>query len=101
MTAAGLSDKFLSDTKQMVDERYAKLSEFRAMVDAGPVEAMVPLRYMQPLSAASISMTARAANLMQDSDLAHGVSGYHAFLQFNEGFLVFNRIGQQYTKNGS
>ncbi|SMC59735.1 methyl-accepting chemotaxis protein [Rhizobium sp. RU36D] len=101
VTATGLSDKFLSDTKQMVDERYAKLAEFRAMVDAGPVEAMVPLRYLQPLSAASISMTARAANLMQDSDLAHGVSGYHAFLQFNEGFLVFNRIGQQYTKNGT
>jgi methyl-accepting chemotaxis protein len=99
--AAGQSDTLLAEVKRNLDERYAKISEFRTKVDAGPIDAMVPLLYMQPLSASSIQLTSRAGNLLEDRDLTHGVTGYSAFLQYNEGFLVLNRIGIQYIKNGT
>ncbi|MCO5731568.1 methyl-accepting chemotaxis protein [Rhizobium sp. SSA_523] len=101
LLAAGVNDKVLADVKKVVDDRYAGLGEFRKMVDAGPIDSMLPLKYMQPLSAAAIGITSRAGNLMEDRELMHALQGYHAFLQFNEGYLIFNRIGQQYTKNGS
>jgi len=99
--AAGYDDQILSNIKRGLDERYAKLNEFRSKVDAGPIDAMMPLLYMQPISAASIQVTARAGNIMEDRDLQQGVTGYNAFLQFNEGYLVLNRIGMQYAKNGT
>ena len=98
---AGYEDRILADIKRVLDERYAKLSEFRAKVDAGPIDAMVPLLYMQPVSASSIQVTARTGNIMEDRELQQGVAGYNAFLQYNEGFLVLNRIGMQYVKNGT
>ncbi|WP_037088374.1 nitrate- and nitrite sensing domain-containing protein, partial [Neorhizobium vignae] len=101
VVSAGYADTLLTDIKRNLDERYAKISEFRGKVDAGPIEAMVPLLYLQPLSASSIQLTARTGNIMEDRDLQQGVTGYGALLQYNEGFLVLNRIGMQYTKNGT
>jgi methyl-accepting chemotaxis protein len=101
VVSAGYADTLLTDIKRTLDERYAKISEFRGKVDAGPIEAMVPLLYLQPLSASSIQLTARTGNIMEDRDLQQGVTGYGALLQYNEGFLVLNRIGMQYTKNGT
>ncbi|MCF6371020.1 methyl-accepting chemotaxis protein [Rhizobium halophilum] len=101
VVAAGYSDNLLADIKVKLDERYVKLAEFRSMVDAGPVDAMAPLLYMQPLSASSIQLTSRSGNIMEDRDLLHGVTGYSAFLQYNEGYLILNRIGMQYVKNGT
>ncbi|MCK8778589.1 methyl-accepting chemotaxis protein [Rhizobium sp. NTR19] len=101
LVANGVNDTFLADIKKQVDDRYSKLAEFRTAVDSGPVDTMMSLIYMQPLSTAAIGVTSRAGNLMEDRELMHALQGYHAFLQFNEGYLIFNRIGQQYTKNGS
>ena len=59
VVSAGYADTLLTDIKRTLDERYAKISEFRGKVDAGPIDAMVPLLYLQPLSASSIQLTAR------------------------------------------
>ncbi|MCI9868289.1 nitrate- and nitrite sensing domain-containing protein [Rhizobium skierniewicense] len=97
----GYADPLLLQIKRNVDERYAKLAEFRTKVDTGTAEPLASLAYMQPLSSASIRLASRAGNLMEDRDLLHGVTGYNAFSQYNEGYLVLNRLGIQYAKNGT
>ncbi len=98
---AGYNDATLAQIKAALDERFARLSEFRAKVDAGESDPMLPLKYLQPMSAAGLDIAGRAANLVVDLELARGIQGYYAFLQVNDGHLVANRIGQQYWKKGT
>ncbi|WP_083716480.1 methyl-accepting chemotaxis protein [Agrobacterium sp. DSM 25558] len=101
VVSLGHSEPFLNEIKRNLDDRFSRISEFRAAIDAGPISPLLPLQYMQPISAASIQLASRAGNNMEDRDLLHGVTGYNAFLQYNEGYLVLNRLGIQYTSIGT
>ncbi|MFB9951763.1 methyl-accepting chemotaxis protein [Rhizobium puerariae] len=99
--AFGVQDSALSKIKSNLEERWSKLSEYRSAIDAGTADPLMSLRYLQPISSAGLEITGRVGNLIDDQGLFRAVQGYHAFMQVNEGYLIINRIGQQYTRNGS
>ncbi|WP_105370085.1 methyl-accepting chemotaxis protein [Neorhizobium huautlense] len=98
--AFGINDAGLAKTKSSLDERWGKLPEYRSAIDAGSADPLMSLRYLQPISASGLELAGRVGNLIDNQELSRAVQGYHAFMQVNEGYLIINRIGQQYTRNG-
>jgi methyl-accepting chemotaxis protein len=96
----GYKDATLINIKASLDERWLKLAEYRQQVDAGSPDPLLSLKYLQPISAAALDMAGRSAGLTDDIGIARAIQGYHAFMQVNEGYLILNRVGQQYTRNG-
>ncbi|WP_311273430.1 MULTISPECIES: methyl-accepting chemotaxis protein [unclassified Rhizobium] len=99
--AVGVQDETLGRMMAALSENWKMISEFRSEVDAGSSDPMLTLKYVQPLSLASISIAAQVSTLVADRDLSLAVHGYHAFMQVNVAYLAINRLAQQYTKNGS
>ena len=97
----GDGDPRLARIKEVLDGRWNKLGEFRAAVDAGSTDPLISLKYLQPIATAGVEFTGLAGNLIEDRQLARAVQGYHAFMQVSDGYQAVNRIGQQYTRNGS
>jgi methyl-accepting chemotaxis protein len=99
--AFGINDTGLVKIKSSLDERWSKLPEYRSAIDAGIADPLMSLRYLQPISASGLELAGRVGNLIDNQELSRAVQGYHAFMQVNEGYLIINRIGQQYTRNGA
>jgi methyl-accepting chemotaxis protein len=99
--ASGYDDSVLRQLKTQLTERYARIGEFRSAVDADRVDPIMPLKYLQPISAMGMEITGRTANLADDRTLSQRIQGYYALLQLNDSYLIMNRIGQVYTKAGT
>ncbi|MBB4956011.1 methyl-accepting chemotaxis protein [Agrobacterium vitis] len=98
--AAGYHDEILIGFRNRLVESYSKISEYRSAVDGNRVDPIMPLKYLQPISAMGVEMTGRASTLVEDRELAQGILGYFSLLQANDSYLVINRIGQVYTQKG-
>ncbi|MFA7415864.1 MAG: methyl-accepting chemotaxis protein [Rhizobium sp.] len=97
---AGYRDGALAKMKEALDQRYARISEFRTKTDDGTAAPLLALEILQPLVGASADVTRRAGVLSEDQDLARAVAGYYAFMQVSDGYQILNRLGQQYIKTG-
>ncbi|MHB0953917.1 MAG: methyl-accepting chemotaxis protein [Allorhizobium sp.] len=97
---AGYHDDALAKMKAALDQRYARISEFRTKTDDGTAAPLLALEILQPLVGASADVTRRAGVLSEDQDLARAVAGYYAFMQVSDGYQILNRLGQQYIKTG-
>ncbi|MFB9913506.1 nitrate- and nitrite sensing domain-containing protein, partial [Rhizobium paknamense] len=97
----GHEDAILSGLKKKLDEGFARMAEFRQKVDAGDADPLLPLKYLQPVSATGLDMAGRASSLISDGELSRSILGYYAFLQVNDGYLIINHVGEQYIQAGS
>ncbi|MCF1468647.1 HAMP domain-containing protein [Agrobacterium vitis] len=99
--AAGYDDAILNDLKNRLVDSFSRIGEFRYAVDADRVDPIMPLKYLQPVSAMGMELAGRAANLVDDRLLSQGIQGYYSLLQVNDSYLIINRIGQVYTQKGA
>lgn len=96
----GVNDRIFASLKQDLDGRFAKMAEFRQLMDSGKADPMTPLRYLQPLAAMALEMSGRSAALVSDADISGAIKGLYALMQVNDGYLIMSRTGQSYAKNG-
>ncbi|MCM2471969.1 methyl-accepting chemotaxis protein [Rhizobium sp. CG5] len=101
VVAAGYNDPIMNGFKTRLVDYYGKIGEFRAAVDADKVDPIMPLKYLQPISAMGMEMTGRAAGLVDDRGLSQAIQGYFSLLEVNDSYLIMNRIGQVYNKVGA
>lgn len=99
--ASGYQDRTLNDLKTRLAENYGRIGEFRSAVDADRLDPIMPLKYLQPISAMGMEITGRTANLADDRTLSQRIQGYYSLLQLNDSYLIMNRIGQVYTRQGA
>lgn len=96
-----LNDRQIKKQRADLEVTYGKMPEYRQLLDAGDPNPILPLRYAQPVSVAALGLASRAGSLTEDVALARDISGYHAWMKVNEGYLVLNRLGQVFIKTGS
>ncbi|WP_246103126.1 methyl-accepting chemotaxis protein [Rhizobium straminoryzae] len=96
----GYADPFTQKLVADLEANYARIPEFRQLLDAGDTNPLLPLRYAQPMASAALALASRAGSLTDDVALARDIRGYHAWMKVNEGYLVLNRMAQFYIKNG-
>lgn len=101
LTGDAANDPLMKKQRSDLEATFGKMPEFRQLIDAGDTNPILPLRYAQPVSTAALGLAARAGGLTDDVDLARDIRGYHAWMKVNEGYLVLNRLGQVFVKNGS
>ncbi|WP_284778012.1 methyl-accepting chemotaxis protein [Agrobacterium sp. lyk4-40-TYG-31] len=99
--AAGNEDPILAGMKARLTQNFANLSEYRQKVDSGDTDLLLPIKYLQPISSIGLDIAGRAGNLVEDAELSRGVRGYYAFLQANNGYLLYLTLGRRYTQTGS
>jgi methyl-accepting chemotaxis protein len=101
LAALGYDDPLTRAQRQTLEAAFAKIPEYRQQLDAGDTNPILPLRYAQPVASAALSLASRAGGLTDDVSLARDIRGSHAWMKVNEGYLVLNRMGQVYIKNGT
>ncbi|MBT9371053.1 methyl-accepting chemotaxis protein [Rhizobium sp. CSW-27] len=101
LSALGYNDPFTKKLQADLDANFARIPEFRRLLDAGDTNPILPLRYAQPMASSALALSSRAGILTDDVALARDIRGYHAWMKVNEGYLVLNRMGQVYIKNGT
>ncbi|WP_117192478.1 methyl-accepting chemotaxis protein [Rhizobium terrae] len=99
--AQGMSDRGLDETIAGLQERFGRMSEFRAKIDAGDKNPLLTAQYLTPLSQQTLDAVARVGHLTEDRALARAVDGIHALVQVNNGYAIVTRMGQQFAKNGT
>ncbi|WP_052182706.1 methyl-accepting chemotaxis protein [Rhizobium sp. YS-1r] len=97
----GMADRGLEETITALEDRYARMGEFRAKIDAGDKNPLLTAQYLTPLSQQTLDTVARVANLTEDRALARAIDGIHALVQVNNGYAIVTRMGQQFAKNGT
>ncbi|MGI8397629.1 methyl-accepting chemotaxis protein [Agrobacterium deltaense] len=101
VVSSGVVGPELEEIKKVLDQRWSKLPEYRAAVDAGSSDPLIHLKYLQPIATAGVELAGLAGNMIDDHQLARAVQGYHAFMQVSDGYQAINSVGRQYTRNGS
>ncbi|HBF32116.1 methyl-accepting chemotaxis protein [Rhizobium sp.] len=99
--AAGYNDATLNELKGRLVDYFSKIGEFRAAVDSGQSDPLLPLKYLQPITGMGAEIAGRASNLVDDRSLSQGIQGYYSMLLVNESYLIMNRVGQVYTQKGT
>lgn len=98
---AGKEDPLLAGLKTKLVQNFSNLAEYRSKVDANDPDPLLPLKYLQPISSVGLDIAGRAGNLVEDAELSRGIRGYYAFLQTNNGYLIFLTLGRKYSQAGS
>jgi methyl-accepting chemotaxis protein len=101
LAVLGYDDAATRKLRADLEATFAKMPEYRQQLDAGDTNPILPLRYAQPVASAALSLSSRASGLTDDVALARDIRGIHAWMKVNEGYLVLNRMGQVYIKNGN
>ncbi|WP_137128740.1 nitrate- and nitrite sensing domain-containing protein, partial [Rhizobium sp. FY34] len=101
LAVLGFDDPMTRKLRADLETTFSKMPEYRQQLDAGDTNPILPLRYAQPLASAALSLSSRAAGLTDDVALARDIRGIHAWMKVNEGYLVLNRMGQVFIKNGT
>ncbi|WP_246658172.1 methyl-accepting chemotaxis protein [Rhizobium sp. FKY42] len=101
LKALGYDDPLTQSLRAKFEATYAKIPEFRQLLDANNSDPLMPLRYAQPVASAALDLASRAGTLTDDVALARDIRGYQAWMKLNEGYLVLNRMGQAYIQKGS
>jgi len=99
--AAGMADRGLDDTIASLEDRYRRMSEFRAQIDGGNKDPLLTAQYLTPLSQQTLDTVARVANMTADRALSRAMDGIHALVQVNNGYAIVTRMGQQFAKHGT
>jgi methyl-accepting chemotaxis protein len=103
-------DNHMNDTVIDGDVDYIKshrevLATFRKAVDASNGVATPELDaasiHLQPISAAGIDLVRRSAAIIDDTELARVVGGYHALMQVNDAGLIEMSMGENFLRHGS
>ncbi|MDH6269002.1 methyl-accepting chemotaxis protein [Rhizobium sp. SG_E_25_P2] len=97
---AGLVDPRLAKMKEEIAVGYARMSEYRDIVDRGENQPVLALKYLQPVSALGMDIAGRAGGLVQEGSLSRSLLGYHALLEVNDGYLIINHLGQKFIGSG-
>jgi methyl-accepting chemotaxis protein len=100
LRSMGYDDPITQKMQGNLDKMFARMPEYRQKLDAGDSDPILPLRYAQPVAAAGLELTLRAANLTEDLRLSSDIRAHHALMKVNEAYLGLNRMGQFYIKNG-
>ncbi|MCQ1836463.1 methyl-accepting chemotaxis protein [Neorhizobium galegae] len=99
--ANGYSEPGLRDLARSLEERYARMGEYRAKIDGGDTNQLLSAQYVSPVSERGLDIIGRVASLTEDRELARYLDGYQSLVQVNNGYAIINRMGQQYSKNGT
>lgn len=100
VAASGFDDPLVSKYRLALEKAYSDLTEYRALIDGGSTDPMVSLKYLWPLSAPAIEITGRSGNIISEPELAALVKGLYALEKVHVGYLVINRFGQRFTREG-
>jgi len=99
--AQGLADRGLDEAIAGLEDRFSRMAEFRAKIDAGDKNPLLTAQYLTPLSQQTLDTVARVANMTADRGLARAIDGIHALVQINNGYAIVTRMGQQFARNGT
>ncbi|MBL0374517.1 methyl-accepting chemotaxis protein [Rhizobium sp. KVB221] len=98
--ASGILDTGLDAAIENLQAKFTRLPEYRSAVDAGVAKPLLALEILLPISSASSEVTRRVGVMTEDRTLSRSTAGYYAFMQVNDGFQVFNRVGVEYIQSG-
>ncbi|MBP2558598.1 methyl-accepting chemotaxis protein [Neorhizobium galegae] len=99
--AQGYGEPSLRELVAAVDERFLRMPEYRAKIDSGDTNQLLSAQYVTPVSEKTLDIIGLVGGLTEDRALARYVDGFHALVQLSNGYVIVNRMGQQYTKNGA
>jgi methyl-accepting chemotaxis protein len=98
--AIGYDDRSLQELVTSLEERFSRMGEFRAKIDGGDTNQLLPAQYVSPISERCLDIIGRVIGLIEDRGLSRSLEGFYDLVQTNNGYVILNRMGQQYTKNG-
>ncbi|MFM2281151.1 MAG: Methyl-accepting chemotaxis protein, partial [Pseudomonadota bacterium] len=97
---AGINTSKIAGAIDNLTEKFGKILSYRQAIDAGTADPLLALGVLQPISGASSELTRTIAVMTDDRTLSRATSGYYAFMQVNDGFQMFNRLGTTYITQG-
>lgn len=100
ISSLGYGDETLRDLANAVDERFARMGEYRAKIDAGDTNQLLSAQYVTPVSEKTLDIISRVAGLTEDRELGRYLDAFHGLVQLSNGYVIVNRMGQQYTRYG-
>ncbi|MDO6964417.1 methyl-accepting chemotaxis protein [Rhizobium alvei] len=97
---AGIDTSRIAGAIDNLTEKFGKIQGYRQAIDAGTADPLLALGVLQPISGASAELTRTIAVMTDDRILSRATTGYYAFMQVNDGFQMFNRLGTTYITKG-
>jgi len=96
----GYSDPALQEMVSSLEQRFGAMGEYRAKIDGGDTNQLLAAQYVSPISERCLDIIGRVIGLIEDRGLSRTLEGYYDLVQVNNGYVILNRMGQQFTKNG-